>query len=349
MKKHITNILKFLFFLSIGIFLVWLAVKDKTENELTNIKLALQQADYFWIVLSICVAGLSHYFRAVRWKILLEPLGHKPSIKNIFFSVLVGYLANLALPRVGEMTRCGILTRYEKIPFVEGFGTVIAERALDVVCVIIIFFIMLGLEFTRIYGIADDLIFSRVSVKLEALMQKQLFLIIASSFLLLTIAFFMNFRKKIQNLMSGKVRSFLKGLWEGLMSVKNVNRPISFIIYTVLIWLMYILQVFVCYFAFEELAGLSFSSAIVIMVFGSLAVIFVPGGTGVYQLILIQILTTVYFISQPASFAFAWSVWTSQIFFILFAGLLSLILLPILNKNSVLLNNAEAEQVDQIL
>jgi glycosyltransferase 2 family protein len=348
LKKNLTNILKFLFFLSIGIFLVWLAVKDKTDAELTNIKLAMQGANYFWIILSIFVSGLSHYFRALRWKILLEPLGHNPSAKNTFFSVLVGYLANLALPRVGEMTRCGILARYEKIPFVEGFGTVIAERALDVVCVIILFFIMLGLEFKRIYGIADDLIFSRVAGKLDVLMQKQLFLIIAFSVILFSIALLIYFRKKIQSLMSGKVKSFLNGLWEGLISVKNVNRPKTFIAYTVLIWLMYILQVYVCYFAFEELTGLSFSSAIVIMVFGSLAVIFVPGGTGVYQLILIQILTTVYFISQPASFAFAWSVWTSQIFFILFAGLLSLILLPVLNKSSEV-NPSEVEQVDQIL
>jgi uncharacterized protein (TIRG00374 family) len=348
LKKHLTNILKFLFFLSIGIFLVWLAIKDKTDEELANIKLALQQANYFWVILSIVVAGFSHYFRAVRWRILLKPLGHNPSVKNTFFSVLVGYLANLALPRVGEMTRCGILTRYEKIPFVEGFGTVIAERALDVVCVIIIFFIMLGLEFKRIYGIADDLIFAPVSGKLHVLMQKQLFLIIAASVLLFILALLFYYRKKIQDLMSGKVKGFIKGLWNGLLSVKNVDRPILFITYTILIWFMYILQVYVCYFAFEELAGLSFSSAIVIMVFGSLAVIFVPGGTGVYQLILIQILTTVYLISQPASFAFAWAVWTSQIFFILFAGLLSLILLPVLNKNPDLVNE-EVEQVDQIL
>lgn len=348
MKKNITNILKFLFFLSLGIFLVWLAVKDKTDEEFVKIKLALAQANYFWIILSICVGGLSHYFRAARWKILLEPLGHKPSTKNMVFSVLVGYLANLALPRLGEITRCGILTRYEKIPFVEGFGTVIAERALDVVCVIIIFFIMLGLEFNRIYGIADKLIFSPVSVKLEVLMQKQLFLIIASSVILFTIAILIYYRKKIQGMMSGKVKSFLQGLWEGLISVKNVNQPKTFIVHTVLIWLMYILQVFVCYFAFNELTGLPFSSAIVIMVFGSLAIIFIPGGTGVYQLILIQILTTVYFISEPASFAFAWSVWTAQIFFILFAGLLSLILLPVLNKSSEV-NSSEVEQIDQIL
>jgi glycosyltransferase 2 family protein len=348
LKKHLTNILKFLFFLSIGVFLIWLAVKDKTDAEISNIKIALQQANYFWIFLAVIVSGFSHYFRAVRWRMLLKPLGHNPSVLNTFFSVLVGYLANLALPRVGEVTRCGILTRYEKIPFVEGFGTVIAERALDVVCVILLFFMMLGLEFDRIYGIADDLVLSRVAGKMDALMQKQLYLIIAFSLLLFTAAILFYYRKKIQSLMTGKVKAFVKGLWDGLLSVKNVDKPKLFILHTVLIWLSYILQVYVCYFAFEELVNLPFASAIVIMVFGSLAVIVVPGGTGVYQIILIQILTTVYLISQPASFAFAWAVWTSQIFFILFAGLLSLILLPVMNKNSETKDQI-VEQVDQVL
>jgi uncharacterized membrane protein YbhN (UPF0104 family) len=97
---------------------------------------------------------------------------------------------------------------------------------------------------------------------------------------------------------------------------------------------MYILQVYVCFLAFEELSGLSFVVAMVITVFGSVAVVVVPGGTGMYQLIVIQILTTVYFISQTSSFAFAWSVWVSQIVLILIAGLLSLILLPVLNRSS---------------
>jgi uncharacterized membrane protein YbhN (UPF0104 family) len=101
-----------------------------------------------------------------------------------------------------------------------------------------------------------------------------------------------------------------------------------------MIWLMYILQVYVCFFAFNELKEISFVVAMVITVFGSLAVVVVPGGTGMYQLIVIQILTTVYAVSQTAAFAFAWSVWVSQIVLILFAGLMSLILLPVLNKNN---------------
>lgn len=334
MKKQLTNIAKFLFFLGIGALLVWLAVKDKTTEELNNIKVAIQQADYFWIVLSIVISALSHYSRALRWKMLLAPLGHKPKTSNTFFSVMVGYLANLALPRVGEVTRCGVLNRYEKVPFVQGFGTVIAERALDVVCVIVLFFVTLLLEFDKIYGIANDMIFSNVSRKFHGLLQNKLFVILAVVMILGAIAGFFYFRKKIKALMSGKIKGFVSSLADGLMSVKKVDKPWLFLFHTGAIWLMYILQVYVCFFAFPELSGLSFAVGLVICVFGSLAVAVVPGGTGMYQLIVIQILTTVYLISDTASFAFAWAVWASQIFLMLLLGLVSLVLLPVLNKNS---------------
>ena len=162
------SILKILFFLGLGIGLIWLALRKTTAEEFANIKTSFLNANYFWISLSILVTGLSHYFRAVRWKILLKPIGYKPKTSNTFFAVMVGYLANFAIHRMGEVTRCGILTTYEKVPFTAGFGTVISERALDVICLIIIFFAALGIEFDRISGIANDLVFNTVSEKFHA-------------------------------------------------------------------------------------------------------------------------------------------------------------------------------------
>ena len=326
------NILKLLFFFGLGITLIWLALRKTTDEEFANIKTSLLNANYFWISLSILISGLSHYFRALRWKILLNPLGYYPKTSNTFFSVMVGYLANFAIHRMGEVTHCGLLTTYEKVPFTAGFGTVISERALDVICLLIIFFAALGIEFDRISGIANDLVFNTVSEKFHALMQKQTFVIVAGiSLLIIAIALFY-FRKKIQSLFSTKAKGFFKGLWDGLLSIKNVNKPVSFIVYTVLIWMMYILQVYVCFFAFPETSDLSIMVAIVIVVFGSLGVIAVPGGTGAYQLIVIQILMSIYLISYTSAFAFAWAVWTSQFVFIMLVGFLSLILLALLNK-----------------
>lgn len=326
------NILKILFFLGLGILLIWLALRKTTDEELANIKISLLNADYFWISLSIVITGLSHFFRALRWKLLLDPLGYKPKTSNTFFAVMVGYLANFAIHRMGEVTRCGLLTTYEKVPFTTGFGSVISERALDVVCLLLIFFAALGMEFDRISGIANDLVFNTVAEKFHALMQKQTFVIIAGvSLLVIAIAFFY-FRKKIQALFSTKAKGIITGIWNGLISIKNVNQPVLFIMHTVLIWTMYVLQVYVCFFAFPETANLSIMVAVVIVVFGSLGVMATPGGTGAYQLIVIQILTSIYLISYTSSFAFAWAVWTSQFVFIVFTGFLSLILLALLNK-----------------
>ena len=332
MNKQLLNILKFLFFLGLGAALIWLALRGITDEEFANIQTSFSNANYWWIFVSVIVSGLSHLFRSMRWKLLLEPVGYKPSSSNTFFALMVGYLANFALPRLGEVSRCGLLTRYEKVPFTVSFGTVISERALDVVCLLVIFFSALGLEFDRIYGIADDLIFSTVSEKFHALMQKQMFVLIAGGFLVVFAVGFFYYRKKIQSLISGKAKGFIKGLWDGLLSVKKVNKPALFIFHTVMIWTMYILQVYVCFFAFSELSHLSFMVAVIIVVFGSLGVIAVPGGTGAYQLIVIQILTTVYLVAKPAAFAFAWAVWTSQFALILSMGLISLLLLALLNK-----------------
>lgn len=312
--------------------MIWLALRNKTEKEINDIIVAIKQANYFWLFASLIVSGLSHYFRALRWKLLLKPLGHQPKTSNTFFAVMVGYLANFALPRLGEVSRCGILTKYEKVPFTEGFGTVIAERALDFVCLVLLFFATLGLEFERISGIANYFIFTPLSEKFHALLQKQVFVIIAGITLLISAAAFYYFRKKIKSLISAKALGFIYGLWDGLKSIKNVDKPFLFILHTLLIWLMYILQVYVCFFAFNETTQLSLMVAVVIVVFGSVGVITVPGGTGAYQIIVIQILTTVYLISDTAANAFAWSVWTSQFLLILSLGLISLILLAILNK-----------------
>ena len=140
-------------------------------------------------------------------------------------------------------------------------------------------------------------------------------------------------------MVSGKIRGFAMGIWEGLLSIKNVKKPFMFILQTVLIWLMYILQVYVCFFAFPETAHLSFVVAMVITVFGSIGIIAVPGGTGAYQIIVIQILMTVYSITEAPANAFAWSVWASQFILILSLGLISLVLLAVLNKEDKVISS----------
>jgi uncharacterized protein (TIRG00374 family) len=332
LKKVAVNILKIIFFLGLGVFIIWLAVKDKSQEDMDKIKNSIRQADYTWIALSCTVSLLSHYFRAIRWKILLAPLGHQPKTSATFFAVMIGYFANLGIPRSGEVARCGLMNTHEGVPFTEGFGTVIAERAFDLICLLLVFLIAFVMQFDKIYGIADTLVFTPLSGISSKLLQQKLLVTGTLILLLIISGCLFYFRKKIQTLVSGKLLNFINGLWQGLLSIKKIKQPVLFLAYTASIWLMYILQVYICFFAFRETSDLAFSVAMVITAFGSIAIILIPGGTGLYQAIVIEILTTAYLIHKPDAEAFAWTVWASQIMMIIGAGLLSLVLLPLLNK-----------------
>lgn len=332
MRKRVINIVKFLFFLGLGILLIWLAVRNLTEKDKASIKEAFTQANYFWILLSMFLSFLSHLVRAMRWRLLIQPLGFNPKISNTFFAVMVGYLANFALPRLGEVSRCGILTKYEKIPFTEAFGTVIAERAIDLLCLILIFFATLFFQFEQLWGLTNEKIVSPLSVKFSALMQSNLFVPVLAVVITVIIILIFVFRKKSSGGFFKKIKDVALGFWEGLKSVKNIKRPILFVFHTVLIWVLYTSLLYVGFLCFKETSHLGMDAALAIMLFGSLGIIFVPGGTGAYQALVTETLTSVFKISFTFAFAFSWLIWTSQFILILLLGAISLILLPILNK-----------------
>lgn len=334
MQKQSLSILKFLFFLGIGILLIWLAVRNLSENDKSNIAEAFKQTNYFWIFISLLLSLLSHVSRAVRWRILIQPLGFNPKISNTFFAVMVGYLANFALPRLGEVSRCGVLSKYEKIPFTEAFGTVIAERVIDLICLIIIFFATLIFQFDELWGLTNDKIVQPAANKLSAILHNNsLLLIFALITIGVAISFFL-FRKKNIGGLSKKVKTLLHDFVEGLKSVKNIKRPYLFILHTLIIWLLYISSIYFGFLCFKETSQLGIGAAFAVLIFSTLGVIFVPGGTGASQALVTETLTTIFKISFTFSFAFAWLMWTSQFILILLFGVISLILLPLLNKDS---------------
>lgn len=332
MKKKLVSIFKFLFFLGIGILLIWLAVRGLTEENKISIGKAFREADYFWIFISVVLSTLSHVSRAIRWKILIQPLGFNPKLSNTFFALMVGYLANMALPRLGEVSRCGVLTKYEKIPFTEGFGTVIAERAIDVLCLIIIFIGALVFQFEELWALTNDKILSPLTLKLSSLVHSNLFIaVFAVVMIAITISFFI-FQKKSKGLFSKKIKNMAIGFWDGLKSVKNIKRPYLFIFHTIVIWFLYTALLYVGFFCFPETSQLSFGAALAIMLFGSLGIAFVPGGTGAYQTLVTETMTAAYKTPFTYAFAFSWLIWTSQFVLILLLGVISLVLLPVVNK-----------------
>ncbi len=335
MKKLSLDIAKALLFLSIGLFLIWLVTKDLTESDKANIYTAFKEANYFWIVLSMLLSIASHWSRAVRWKILLEALGYKPKTSNTFFAVMIGYLANFALPRLGEVSRCGVLTKYEKIPFTESFGTVITERIIDVICLLLIFMLTIYLEFNRISVLVNAKIISPLANKFSQIAQNKLSFMLLIGLFLLIVFILYRYRKVVNTKLFGKFSGLFKGFYDGLKSIKEIKQPIAFFAHTLLIWSLYCSILYVCFYSFPNLAQLGMGAALSVLIFGSVGIIFVPGGTGVYQALVTEVLVASYLITFATAFAFSWIVWTSSLLVILVLGLVSLVLLPILNKEKI--------------
>jgi len=333
MKKRLFSIGKGLIFLGIGLLLIWLVTRNLTEEDNGNIMAAFKKANYFWVVIAMILSALSHWSRAIRWKMLLEAMGHHPKTSTTFFAVMIGYLANFALPRLGEVSRCGVLAKYEKIPFSESFGTVITERAFDVICLLIIFFLTILLEFSRIYDLVAKKILYPLQEKLTGLLEKPMIMVLMIMAIITFIYLIIRFKTKLRALFSAKFLGLLSGFWEGIKSVKNLKKPWAFFAHTLLIWGIYTLIIYVCFYSFTETERLSWGAAFSILAFGSVAIIFVPGGTGAYQYLISELLTTSYLISFPIAFSFSWIVWTLSLVVILVLGLISLVLLPVFNKN----------------
>lgn len=332
MKQYILPSIKFLVFLALGILLIWLAVKDLTEEDKTQIIKSLSEANYAWIVLSMAVGVLAHLSRAIRWKMLLAPLGFIPKLSNTFYAVLIGYLGNLAINRLGEVLRCGILKRYEKIPLTQSFGTVITERVIDVFVLFILFIVSIWLEYEKLHSYLSEKMVAPLKLKLHSFAENKMMLFGVIGVLLGALFLFFIFRKKIfQNPIAQKIRTLLLSFLDGLRSVAKVKNPLLFIFHSLFIWAMYLMSVYVCVFAFSETQSLTVSACLVILCFGSFGVIATPGGIGAYQWIVLQIMLLWGF-TTAMGVAFGWIVWLAQVAVVLIGGLLSFGLLAIGNK-----------------
>lgn len=331
MKKKIISVLKLLFFLLIGIFFIWLVVRKLTPAQEKDILNSFRQADYKWIILLAIFGILSNVFRTIRWQILLEPLKYKPKFKNVFLAVLIGYFANLALPRLGEISRCSVLTKYEKIPFNKSFGTVITERAIDIISFILLFIINFYLQFEKLHNFIYENVY-RPILKIFSNTENPVIYMILSLIVIIIILFFV-FRKKISNRnFYKKIKNIIYGFVEGIKSIIKIKRPILFIFHTLLIWLSYLLMAYICFNCFPETSSLGIGVSLSVLVFASIGMIIVQGGIGVYPAIVLETLT-IYGISKTSAYAMGWLLWSSQTIMIIIAGSLALILLPILNKN----------------
>lgn len=335
MKKTIFNILRFSFFLGIGIFFIWLFMRNLTHGQKQEIFQSLKIANYYWIVAAIFLGTLSHLSRTLRWKILMEPLGYKPRTSNVFMAVMIGYLANLALPRLGEVSRCGILTRYEKIPFNKSFGTVITERAIDMLSFILLFFLMLITQSGKLQIYIEQKIYEPLQRKFNLAADPDFFLIIVLIVVVATgILMFLIIRRKFRHTtIYMKFSALFTGFLEGIRSLAKVKRPYQFIAHTFFIWFLYLLMAYIVFFSLKDTSGLGLDAGLAVLIFGSIGIMIVQGGIGIYPAIVAETLF-IYSIPATTGYALGWLIWSSQTIMILLAGVFSLLLLPVLNKST---------------
>jgi uncharacterized protein (TIRG00374 family) len=293
----------------------------------------MSDANYWWVGLAIPLGLLSHYLRSIRWKMLIEAMGYKPRNINMFFAVMTGYFANLALPRLGEVSRCTVLTKYESVPFNKSFGTVITERALDMMVFIVLFFLNLFLQADRLSGYINERIYKPIQAKLH--LSYDLSGSLAIVMVILAVLFgiiFLVFRTRItSNKLYIKIKGIILGFIEGMKSLIKVRNIWLFAFYTFSIWALYLLMAYIVFFSIPESSTLGLDAGLAVLVFGSVGMMVVQGGIGIYPAIVAETLV-LYGVVSVKGYALGWLIWTSQSLTIVLAGIISLILLPILNN-----------------
>jgi uncharacterized protein (TIRG00374 family) len=334
MRKILMLLLQYIIFLGLGIFLIWFTTKNLTPDELKNMKTALKNARYIWILPVVIILLSSHYSRALRWRILMKPLGIVPSTANTFFAVMIGYFFNLLVPRLGEVMKCTLLAKYEKVPVDKLIGTMVAERAVDLITLFLIIFITLITQFNTIGGFTMELVHTFFKGKTGQFDGTKIILLIGFSCILIIVLRFIFFRFADVKIIKVLASTF-KRVIEGITSIKNVENKPAFIFHSIYIWTMYLMSLRIGFFAMETVAHLDISPAFSILSIGSLAMIVTQGGIGAYQLS-VQKCLELYGILNTDGLAFGWLLWLAQTLLMLFMGIICLILMPLYNNKKVI-------------
>lgn len=327
-RKKLFTAVQYLFFLGLGIGLVWWQFHSMQPDEKSNFAKSLREANYWFVIPVICMAMLSYLARSQRWIIMMEPLGYAPKSSNTFCSTMIGYMVNMFIPRLGEVVKCSVLSRYEKIPVDKLIGTVVVERMFDVVCYIIFIGITLATQFKVVKKFMHKNIENTTNAGFNWI---QLIVIIAilCSVILLFRWMFKRFR---ENKVVRKIHHVVYNLKVGILSIKNMKRPRAFLGYTVFMWSMYLLEIYIGFYAMKATTGLGLGSACASLTLATLAMIILPGGFGAFPLFITKVLL-IYHIKAIDGNAFGWLMWGVSTCINLIIGLLCLLIIIYINKN----------------
>ncbi len=297
----------------------------------------LRHARYSWVLLSLVFAFLAYVSRAIRWRLIIEPLSYRPGLRNTFFALMVGYLANFAFPRIGEITRCATLARKEKIPVDRLIGTVIIERAVDLISLLIILLVLVVMRFDTFGTFFRENVFIPLGNKISSTLNfTWLVWTIAALTLSVFLTLYLFFRSRISHLrFVTKTKEMIRGISEGLKTIYKMKKRGQFIFHTVFIWLMYWMMTWVVVFALPTTSHLGIIDGLFILVIGGLGMSApVQSGIGAFHWIVSRGLYIVYGISIEKGLVFATISHESQSLFAISLGILSFILL--FRKRSIL-------------
>jgi glycosyltransferase 2 family protein len=336
MKKNLLSIVQYVFFAALAGFFVWLSLRGMDKAKWAQLKNALDRAHYWLLIPVLLLLLLSHWLRALRWRQLMEPMGYHPSKINTFLAVIIGYFVNLGAPRVGEVIKCTILARYEKIPAQKLLGTIVAERAFDVICLVLVF----GLTFVFQFDIINSLMQSSVYPLFEnnkgQISYRKIIYLVGGAIIVLLLLKYLIGRLGHINIVQ-KINHILTGVWHGLISVRALKNKPLFFVYTIAIWFLYLLATYCGFFAINETRNLSLADALTVLAMGSVGMIISPGGIGAYALLVQESVAFYGIQKEPYGVALGWLLWFGQFLSFVVFGVLSFILLPRINK----INNEE--------
>lgn len=302
----------------VGLYLVVYTYHQFSDSQLEQIKNYFKTADYFYIYCAAVVAVLGNASRAYRWKFALAQLGYHSSFANNFMAVNIGYVMNLTLPKSGEISRALIIKKYHQIPFDKGFGTIVAERVIDLLVLLLFMCWAVYLQFDLVQKfILDVLPVSK--------------LIILAALALIGCGILYWILRTSRWTIPQVLRAKIKGLREGVTSVLHLKNRGAYLLHTLLIWGSYLLTFFLGIFVFPETSHLPLEAVASAFVVGSIAIAFTNSGFGSYPFLIAKILLF-YSVAETTGQAFGWIVWISQMMVVLIMGLLSLILLPVVNR-----------------
>jgi len=319
LKAKIGKWLSILLPLFLGIFLIYYSYNQFSDTEIQEIKKHFKNANYNYLNFSIFIAFLGSASRAYRWKYVLDQMGYKTTFANNFMAVSIGYLMNMTVPRSGEISRALVLKKYNNVPFDKGFGSIIAERIVDMI-------ILLGLIIVALF-VQYDVLKTFVIDKIP-LQKLILFLVLGT---VLFIAFILIYiYSKLKFIL--QIKEKISGLKEGLLSIVHMEKKWAYLGHTIFIWFSYLYMFYIGLLVIPETNSLPLGAVISTFIVGSVAIAFTNSGFGSYPFLIAKILLF-YHISETAGSAFGWIIWTSQMLLLVFLGAISFLLLPILNRS----------------